>query len=323
MKPKVLITRPVQQAAIDEVSAKCDVQVHAIDEPMSAELLAKALRDVDAIMPCGLRVGKDAIENAAKLRVVANIGAGYDNIDVNECTRRRILVTNTPDVLTEATADLAFALTLAAARRVVEGDRFVRRGNWPHWQWNFLWGSEMHGKTLGLYGFGRIGQAMARRGRGFSMRILYHARHRVPENIEKELGAQWVDRDELMRESDFLSLHVPLTAETHHSISRREFALMKPSAYLINTARGNIIEEEALVEALQAGRLGGAGLDVFEREPKVHPALIEMDNVVLLPHIGSATAETRLRMALLASANLLAALNGQRPPNLVNPEAFG
>jgi len=323
MKPKVLITRPVQQAAIDEVSAKCDVQVHAIDEPMSAELLAKALRDVDAIMPCGLRVGKDAIENAAKLRVVANIGAGYDNIDVNECTRRRILVTNTPDVLTEATADLAFALTLAAARRVVEGDRFVRRGNWPHWQWNFLWGSEMHGKTLGLYGFGRIGQAMARRGRGFSMRILYHARHRVPENIERELGAQWVDRDELMRESDFLSLHVPLTAETHHSISRREFALMKPSAYLINTARGNIIEEEALVEALQAGRLGGAGLDVFEREPKVHPALIEMDNVVLLPHIGSATAETRLRMALLASANLLAALNGQRPPNLVNPEAFG
>jgi glyoxylate reductase len=323
MKPKVLITRPVQQAAIDEVSAKCDVQVHAIDEPMSAELLAKALRDVDAIMPCGLRVGKDAIENAAKLRVVANIGAGYDNIDVNECTRRRILVTNTPDVLTEATADLAFALTLAAARRVVEGDRFVRRGNWPHWQWNFLWGSEMHGKTLGLYGFGRIGQAMARRGRGFSMRILYHARHRVPENIEKELGAQWVDRDALMRESDFLSLHVPLTAETHHTISRREFALMKPSAYLINTARGNIIEEEALVEALQAGRLGGAGLDVFEREPKVHPALIEMDNVVLLPHIGSATAETRLRMALLASANLLAALNGQRPPNLVNPEAFG
>jgi glyoxylate reductase len=323
MKPKVLITRPVQQAAIDEVSAQCDVQVHTIDEPMSAELLAKAMRDVDAIMPCGLRVSKDAIENAAKLRVVANIGAGYDNIDVNECTRRRILVTNTPDVLTEATADLAFALTLAAARRVVEGDRFVRQGRWPHWQWNFLWGSEMHGKTLGLYGFGRIGQAMARRGRGFSMRILYHARHRVPENIETELGAQWVDRDALMRESDFLSLHVPLTAETRHSITRREFALMKPTAFVINTARGNIIEEEALVEALQAGRLGGAGLDVFEREPKVHPALIEMDNVVLLPHVGSATAETRLRMALLASKNLLAALNGQRPPNLVNPEAFG
>ena len=323
MKPKVLITRPVQQVAIDHVSARCEVQVHMIDEPMPPELLARAMRDVDAVMPCGLRVGQEAIENASKLRVVANIGVGYDNVDVVACTRRRILVTNTPDVLTEATADLAFALTLAAARRVVEGDRFVRQEYWPHWQWNFLWGSELHGKTLGLYGFGRIGRAMARRGRGFSMRILYHARHRVPANIESELAAQWVDRDTLMRESDFLSLHVPLTPETRQSISRREFALMKPTAYVINTARGNIIEEQALVEALQAGKLAGAGLDVYEHEPKVHPALIAMNNVVLLPHIGSATAETRLRMALLASANLLAALDGRRPPNLVNPEAFG
>ncbi len=323
MKTKVLITRPVQQAAIDEVSAQCEVHVHMIDAPMPADLLAKAMRDVDAVMPCGLRVGKEAIEHASKLRVVANIGVGYDNIDVHECTRRHILVTNTPDVLTEATADLSFALTLAAARRVVEGDRFVRQERWSHWQWNFLWGSEMHGKTLGLYGFGRIGQAMARRGGGFSMRILYHARHRVPENIEKELDAQWVERDVLMRESDFLSLHVPLTPETRHSIGRRELELMKPTAYVINTARGNIVEEEALVEALQTGSLGGAGLDVFEREPEVHPALIAMDNVVLLPHIGSATAETRLRMALLATTNLLAAINGLRPPNLVNPEALG
>lgn len=323
MKPKVLITRPVQQAAIDEVSARCEVEVHTIDEAMPPALLAKAIRDVDAVMPCGLRIGQEAIDNASRLRVVANIGVGYDNIDVVACTRRRILVTNTPDVLTEATADLAFALTLAAARRVVEGDRFVRQERWHHWQWNFLWGAEMHGKTLGLYGFGRIGQAMARRGRGFSMRILYHARHRVPANIETELAAQWVDRDTLMRETDFLSLHVPLTPETRHSIGPNEFALMKPTAYVINTARGNIIEEEALVEALQAGKLAGAGLDVFEKEPKVHPALMAMDNVVLLPHIGSATSETRLRMALLAAANLLAALDGRRPPNLVNPEAFG
>jgi glyoxylate reductase len=323
MKPKVLITRPVQQAAIDEVATRCEVLVHDIDEPMPAELLARAMREVHAVMPCGLRVGQEALDNASKLRVVANIGVGYDNIDVVGCTRRRILVTNTPDVLTEATADLAFALTLAAARRVVEGDRFVRQEHWPHWQWNFLWGSEMHGKTLGLYGFGRIGQAMARRGRGFSMRILYHARHRVPENIETELAAQWVDRDTLLRESDFLSLHVPLTPETRQSISRNEFALMKPTAYVINTARGIIIEEQALVEALEAGKIAGAGLDVYEHEPRVHPALIAMNNVVLLPHIGSATAETRLRMALLAAANLLAALDGQRPPNLVNPEAFG
>jgi lactate dehydrogenase-like 2-hydroxyacid dehydrogenase len=322
MKPKVLITRPVQQAAIDEVSKHCEVQVHAADEPMSPELLVTAMRNVDAVMPCGLRVPEDAIRSAARLRVVANIGAGYDNVDVEACTRRRILVTNTPDVLTEATADLAFALLLAAARRVVEGDRFVRQERWQHWQWNFMWGSEMHGKTLGLYGFGRIGQAVARRGRGFSMRILYHSRHRLPLNIERDLAAQWVDHETLMRESDFLSLHVPLTPETRHSISRREFALMKPTAFVINTARGNIIEEEALVAALEAGKLAGAGLDVFEHEPKVHPALIAMKNVVLLPHIGSATAETRLRMALLATVNLLAALEGRRPPNLVNPAVF-
>jgi lactate dehydrogenase-like 2-hydroxyacid dehydrogenase len=322
MKPTVLITRPVQQAAIDEVSKHCEVRIHSIDEPMSAELLADAMREVDAVMPCGLRVGKEAIDGASKLRVVANIGAGYDNIDVDACTRRRILVTNTPDVLTESTADLAFALMLAVARRVVEGDRFVRQQDWPHWQWNFLWGSEMNGKTLGLYGFGRIGQAMARRGRGFSMRILYHSRNRAPAKIEKELAAQWVDRETLMRESDFLSLHVPLTAETRHAVSRREFLLMKPTAFVINTARGPIMDEEALVKALQAGKLAGAGLDVYEHEPKVHPALISMKNLVLVPHIGSATAETRLHMAFLAAVNLVAALDGRRPPNLLNPEVL-
>lgn len=322
MKPTVLITRPIQKAAIDEVAKHCEVRVHAIDEPMSPKVLANAMRDVDAVMPCGLKVSREAIEGATKVRVVANIGAGYDNIDVEACTRRRILVTNTPDVLTESTADLAFALTLAVARRVVEGDRFVREEIWPHWQWNFMWGSEIHGKTLGLYGFGRIGQAMARRGRGSSMRILYHSRNRAPAKIEKELEAQWVDRETLMRESDFLSLHVPLTPETRHSIGRREFLLLKPGAFVINTARGPIMDEEALVKALQAGTLAGAGLDVFEQEPKVHPALIAMKNVVLLPHIGSATADTRLRMALLASVNLLAALEGRRPPNLLNPEVL-
>jgi D-3-phosphoglycerate dehydrogenase len=322
MKKKVLLTRPIQRAAIDELSKHCQVEVYDVDASMPAELMAKAMRDVDAVMPCGVRVGEEAIKSASKLRVVANIGVGYDNIDVEACTRRRILVTNTPDVLTEATADLAFALLLAAARRVVEADTFVRQEKWNHWQWNCLWGSETHGKTLGLYGFGRIGQAVALRGRGFSMRILYHSRNRVPKNIERELAAQWVDHETLMRESDFLSLHVPLTPETCHSISRREFAVMKPTAFVINTARGSIIDEQALVETLQAGKLGGAGLDVFEQEPKVHPALMAMKNVVLLPHIGSATAETRLRMALLASVNLLAALEGKRPPNLVNPNVL-
>lgn len=323
MKPKVFITRPFEQAAIEEVAKHCEIRVHPVDEPMPPELLAQAMRDVDALIPCGARVSQEAIDGSPRLRVIANVGAGCDNIDLDACNRLRILVTNTPDVVTEATADVAFALLLASARRVVEGDRYVREGRWSHWQWNFLWGSEMHGKTLGLYGFGRIGQAVARRGRGFSMRILYHARHRVSAQVEEELSAQRVDQETLLREADFLSVHVPLTPETRHSIGKPELDLMKPTAFVINTARGTILDEEALVQALQAGRLRGAGLDVFEREPQLHPALIGMNNVVLLPHIGSATGETRLRMALLAVENLVAALYGKRPPNLVNPRVFG
>jgi lactate dehydrogenase-like 2-hydroxyacid dehydrogenase len=321
-RPKVVITRPIQQSVVDRISEHCDVQVHAVDEPMAPELLAAAMRDADGVMPAGVRISKEIIDTAPRLRVVSNIAVGYDNIDVEACNRRHILVTNTSDVLTEATADLAFALILAAARRVVEGDRYVRGGHWKQWQWNCLWGAEMHGTTLGLFGFGRIAQATARRARGFSMRILYHSRHRVSTNIENELGAKFVDRDTLLRESDFLSLHVPLTPETRHAIGASELALMKPSAFVINAARGPIIDEAALVQALQANRLAGAGLDVFENEPKVHPALLAMDNVTLLPHIGSATAETRLGMAMLAAENLLAALRGERPPNLVNPEAI-
>jgi glyoxylate reductase len=322
MKPRVLITRPVQQEAIDKVAAQCMVETHTVDEPMPLPLLIKGLRDADAVMPCGLRVGEEAISAAPNLRVIANIGAGYDNIDLEACGRKKILVTNTPDVLTDATADLAFALLLAAARRIVEGDRYVREGRWPHWQWNYLWGAELHGQTLGLYGCGRIGQAMARRGRGFSMRLLYHSRHHIPAAIERELGLEWVDFDTLLANSDFLSIHVPLTAATRHSIGKAELARMKPTSFLINTARGTIVDEEALVHTLQLAQLRGAGLDVFENEPRVHPALMSMNNVVLLPHIGSATAETRLRMALLAVDNLLAALNGNRPPNLVNPEVL-
>jgi glyoxylate reductase len=321
-RPKVLITSPIQSAAIDRISERCEVRVHPADEPMSAEALANAMRDADGLMTSGMRIGKSAIDGASKLRVIANIGVGYDNIDLGACNDRRILVTNTPDVLTEATADLAFALLLAVGRRVVEGDAYVRALSWKHWQWNLLWGSEIYGKTLGLYGFGRIGQATARRGRGFSMRALYHARHRVSRDTEQELNAEFVDRETLFRESDFLSVHVPLTAETRHAISAPQLALMKPTSFIINTARGSIIEEEALVKALHDGRLAGAGLDVFEHEPLVHPALPTMKNVVLMPHVGSATAETRLRMALLAADNLLAALKGERPPNLVNPSVL-
>ncbi len=321
-QPKVLITRPILQSVVDRISEQCDVQVHAVDEPMPPELLAAAMREADGVMPAGVRISKEIIDAAPRLRVVSNIAVGYDNIDVEACNRRHILVTNTSDVLTEATADLTFALILAAARRVVEGDRYVRGGHWKQWQWNCLWGAEMHGATLGLFGFGRIAQATARRASGFSMRILYHSRHRVSTSIEDDLGAKFVDRDTLLRESDFLSLHVPLTPETRHAIGAPELALMKPSAFVINAARGPIIDEAALVQALQANRLAGVGLDVFENEPKVHPALLAMDNVTLLPHIGSATAATRQGMAMLAAENLLAALRGERPPNLVNPEAM-
>ncbi|MGH9511384.1 MAG: 2-hydroxyacid dehydrogenase [Terriglobales bacterium] len=321
-KPKIFITRPVQSAAISEVSKFCDVRIHETDAPIPLNLLAEIVRDLDGLMPCGQRVDAETILGAPRLRVIANIGAGYDNIDLDACRSRHIMVTNTPDVLTEATADIAFTLMLAVARRVIEGDRYVRDGIWPHWQWNFLWGSEMCDKTLGLYGFGRIAQATARRGRGFGMRILYYSRHRASPSTEHELAAEFVSRDRLLRECDFLSVHVPLTPETRHAISTSEFDLMKPSAFVINTARGSIVEEEALIQALQTGRIAGAGLDVYEHEPQVPKAFLRMSNVVLMPHVGSATPETRLRMALLAAENLFAAFDGRRPPNLVNPEAY-
>jgi D-3-phosphoglycerate dehydrogenase len=321
-RPRVLISRPLQPAVIDKLSQHCEVRVHPQDEAMPAELFAQAIRDVDGLMCNGQKVGKDILEAAPELRVIANLGVGYDNIDVETCTRRGILVTNTPDVVTQATADLAFALILGAARRVVEGDRYVREGCWSHWQWNAMWGADVYGKTLGLYGFGRIAQATARRGLGFSMRILYHARHRAAERIEKELVAEFVDFETLLRKSDFLSLHVPLTPETRHAFNGPRLALMKPTSYLINTARGPVVDEAALVQALQQGTIAGAGLDVLEDEPKVHPALLAMKNVTLLPHVGSATGETRLNMAMLAAENLLAALRGETPPNLVNPLAL-
>jgi lactate dehydrogenase-like 2-hydroxyacid dehydrogenase len=320
--PKILVSRPIQQEVLDRIARRCEVRVHLVDEPMPAKLLTQAMRDVSGVMPSGVRITEEMIAGAPQLRVIANIGVGYDNIDLEACNKRRILVTNTPNVLTEATADLAFALILAAARRVPEGDSYVRSLQWTRWQFNFMLGAEMHGKTLGLYGFGRIGQAVARRARGFSMRILYHARHHVPGNIENELAAELVDSETLFRESDFLTIHVPLTTETRYAIRAPQLALMKPSAFFINTARGNIVEEAALIEALQSGRIAGAGLDVFEHEPEVPCALLEMKNVVLMPHVGSATAGTRLRMAMLAGDNLLAALDGRRPPNLVNPEVL-
>lgn len=323
-KWKVFATRPLARDVVNMLAERCEVQFYPEDTLMPPSQLAQTCREqkIEGLMVAGPRVTAGLLDEAPYLRAVAQMGVGYDNIDVAACTARRVIVTNAAGCLEETTADLAFALLLAVARRVVEADRFVREGRWTRWQWELLWGADVHHKTLGLYGFGNIGQAVARRAAGFSMRILYHARHRVPESLEREFEAQYVDRETLIRDSDFLSLHVPLTAETERLIGARELSWMKSTAFLVNTARGRVVDETALVEALQKGSLAGAGLDVFEQEPKVHPELIKLPNVVLMPHVGSGTAETRMRMAATAAENLLAALEGKRPPNLINTELF-
>ncbi len=322
MKPRVYITRPVGSEAINILATRCDVTCREQDLPLPPAELAEALREMDGLMIAGARLPAEVVAQASRLRAVSSVGVGYDNLDLAALTARRIPVTNLVGVVEETTADLAFALLLAAARRLPECDRYVREGQWRFWQWTLLWGADVFGKTLGLYGFGNIGQAVARRARGFNMRILYCSRRPAAEAIEQALGAQRVDRDTLFGESDFVSIHVALNPETRHSVGAAELARMKPSAYLINTARGPVVDEEALAEALQRHAIAGAGLDVFEQEPHVHPTLLGLPNVVLAPHVGSGTAETRARMARVAAQNLLDLLDGKRPRTLLNPEVF-
>lgn len=298
------------------------VVVHEGDPLKKPELVAFAKDAMALIVSLSDRVDAEVLQSLPKLRIVANLGVGVDNIDIAAATQRKVLVSNTPDVLTEATADLAWALLLAAARRIVEADSDLRREGFPGW--TFIpkhLGLDVFGKTIGIVGFGRIGQAVARRARGFGLTILYCSRTRKPA-AEKQLGAQFSALDDLLKESDFVVLCVPLTPQTRHLLGARELSLMKKTAVLVNVARGPVVDEEALVEALRAGRIWGAGLDVFEREPEVHPELLKMRNVVLTPHIGSATWPTRRRMAALAVDNVLAALRHERPPTLVNPEAW-
>jgi glyoxylate reductase len=256
-----------------------------------------------------------------RLRVVANMAVGYDNVDVPAATARGILVTNTPGVLTETTADMAWALLLAAARRVAEGDRLTRTGGWKAWHPSFLLGRDVHGATLGIVGLGQIGLAVARRARGFDMRLLYHSRTRRPE-AESELGLGFVELEQLLKESDFVSLHVFLSPQTRHLIGERELALMKPTAVLVNTTRGPVVDQRALYRALKEGRIAAAGLDVAEEEPvPLDDPLLTLDNVTITPHVGSASVATRGKMAAMAVENVLAALRGEQPPNCVNPQA--
>lgn len=327
MTRRVLVSQYIFPEAVDRLrEAGLEVHARRDDQPLPAEDLRALVVDFDALI-CLLtdRVDRDLLAAARDLSVVANVAVGYDNIDVPAATAAGVMVTNTPGVLTDATADLALALMLATARRVVEGDEFLRGGRYTHWKLDQeQLGADVFGQALGIYGLGQIGRAVARRAiGGFGMTVKYFNDRRLTPDQEAELGVSYASLDELLTTSDFLSVHAPLTDRTRHSIGADALARMKPSAILINTARGPIVDETALAQALAAGTIAGAGLDVYEHEPAVDPLLLEQrERVVLLPHLGSATASTRRRMARMAVDNVLAVLSDEPPPNLVNPQAL-
>jgi glyoxylate reductase len=317
MPEKVLVTREIPDAGL-RLLRDFDVTVVSESPPGRSELL-EAVRGAAGILPTVTEKMDAEVMDAAGdgLKVIANMAVGYDNVDLDAAGERDVVVTNTPEVLNETTADTAFMLLLAAARRLGEAERLLRSGGWDAWGPMQLTGPDVWGKKLGVVGFGRIGQAVARRARGFDMEILYHDQYRN-EIIEKESGVQYVELDELLRTCDFISVHTPLTDETHHLIGATELGRMKPEAVLINTSRGPVVDEAALADALSEGRIFAAGLDVYEKEPEVHPKLLELENVVLAPHIGSASVETRDRMAVLAAENIVAVLSGEEPKTPVN-----
>ncbi len=324
MKPKVFLTRRLPPAVMARLAETTELRAHAADRPATAAELAAGIAGCDALL-CNITDRIDAAVLAAgapTLRVVANFGVGFNNIDVGAATARKIPVTNTPGVLTDATADLAFALLLATARRLGEGERLVRAGQWTGWEPLQMLGSDVGGATLGLIGFGRIGRAMAKRARAFDLKLIYWNRTRLSPAEEAETGAVYRPKEDVLAEADFVSLHVAYTPDTHHLIDAAALARMKRTAILINTARGPVVDEAALAAALQNGTIGGAGLDVFEREPQLDPGLFGLENAVLVPHLGSATIGTRTKMGMIAVDNLLAVCGGQRPPNCVNPQVL-
>jgi glyoxylate reductase len=320
----ILISRLLPDEVIAFAKSRADVDIHTGDRPLSRPDLKARLRNRRGLV-CLITdtIDADVLGACPDLRVVANVAVGYNNIDVAAATEAGVVVTNTPDVLTETTADFAWTLLMATARRLAEGDRYVRDGKFLQWEYMLLLGGDVHGKTLGVVGFGRIGRAVARRALGFGMRVLYQDAVAAPPTVEAELRATRVDLATLLREADFVSLHTPLLPETRHLINAQSLRTMKKTAYLINASRGPVVDEAALVQALKEGWIAGAGLDVFEEEPKVHPGLIGLANVVLAPHIASASHATRIEMARLAVDNCLAVLEGKTPPTPVNPEALG
>lgn len=323
MSQRIYVTRRIPQPGLDLLEESgFAVEVNPDDRSLTREELLNAVRDRDGLLPMLTdRIDASLFDAAPNLKIVANYAVGYNNIDIPEATRRGIAISNTPGVLTDATADTAFALLLATARRVVESDRFTRDGKFKSWAPMLFLGADVTGRTLGIVGGGRIGQAMAERAKGFRMKIVYADPKRNPE-LEEVCGAEHRPLEALLGESDFVSLHCALVPETQHLIGATELSLMQPHAILINTARGPVVDEAALYTALKEGRIGGAGLDVYEEEPKLYPGLIDLENAVLLPHIASATIDTRSKMALIAARNIVARFAGETMPTLLNPDVL-
>jgi len=320
--PKVLATHRLFDAARKTLQDNCDVEYWEKSGRPPREEVLRRVKDKEGLI-CLLteKVDDELLQAAPKLRIAANVAVGYDNIDVPACTKRGVVATNTPGVLDETTADFAWTLMMAVARRLGEGDVLARSGNWKGWDLDQLVGTDVWGKTLGIVGFGRIGRAMARRAGGFQMRVIYTDAVRAPGDAEKELRAEYRDMHELLAEADFISVHTPLLPETHGLFNAAKFQRMKRTAFFINTSRGPVVDEAALVAALEDGKIAGAALDVYEKEPVIHPGL-RRSNVVLAPHIASASLETRTKMACMAAENVIALLQGRRPANVLNPEAL-
>jgi glyoxylate reductase len=321
MKQKILVTREVFDETIDFLKSRCEVESNQTDRLYAREELLAKLQGRDGVQTSSSdRIDPDLLEKCPSIKAVCNTAVGYNNIDVDACTRHGVMVTNTPGVLTDSVADYSMGLIIATCRRMTEGEAYLRKGDWKGTFLKQMLGRDVHGATLGICGFGRIGQAIARRARGFDMKILYHSRSRAAADAEREAGAVYTAKDELLRSADVVLLILPFTPETQHFIGARELALMKPSAVLVNMARGGIVDDAALIDALKRKVIWAAGLDVFENEPRLNPGFLDLANVVLSPHIASASEPTRKAMAMTAARNLVAALSGQEPPNLLNPE---
>ncbi len=324
MTARVYVTRPIFDQCVERLKHEVHVEVNSDERVLSKSELISHLREADGALTLLTDIiNREVLDACPRLKVVANFAVGFNNVDIEAATELGVIVTNTPGVLTETTADFAWTLLMAAARRVVEADRFARAGKFKMWGPRMFLGHDVYGKTLGLIGLGRIGQAVARRASGFNMKVVFHDAEPIPEQVLQDLRVTPVPLEELLRISDFISVHVPLLAETKHLLSDRTFAMMKPTCVVVNTSRGPVVDEKALVRALKNGKIAAAALDVFEREPEIEPELFDIDNVVIAPHIASASHETRLKMCMMAAENLLASLKGNRPLNLVNPEVWG